>query len=301
MSENLFSPICVPSPAKLNLFLHITGQRENGYHELQTIFQLIDLHDDIYFQVNQSDAITLSDAHTVDVALEKNLIYRAAIAIKPFAQLSHAGCEIRLDKRIPMGAGLGGGSSNAATTLLILNELWQCHLSQQQLIEIGTSLGADVPIFIVGKNAWAEGIGEIITPIDDLPTQQFVIIKPDCFISTQSLFSQKSLTRNTKPSKFAAYQQNPSLFGNNFERLARELYPPVDQAFQYLNQYGQAKLTGTGACVFLEFAHDVQTIGVDVQAIADNAPFQAYLAKSLNASPVFDYIRADPSDSRSLI
>lgn len=298
---NTSQMICVPSPAKLNLFLHITGQRENGYHELQTIFQLIDLHDDIYFQVNQSDAITLSDAHTVDVALEKNLIYRAAIAIKPFAQLSHAGCEIRLDKRIPMGAGLGGGSSNAATTLLILNELWQCHLSQQQLIEIGTSLGADVPIFIVGKNAWAEGIGEIITPIDDLPTQQFVIIKPDCFISTQSLFSQKSLTRNTKPSKFAAYQQNPSLFGNNFERLARELYPPVDQAFQYLNQYGQAKLTGTGACVFLEFAHDVQTIGVDVQAIADNAPFQAYLAKSLNASPVFDYIRADPSDSRSLI
>lgn len=301
MSDNLFSPICVPSPAKLNLFLHITGQRENGYHELQTIFQLIDLHDDIYFQVNQSDTITLSDANAVDVAIEKNLIYRAAIAIKPFAQLSHAGCEIRLDKRIPMGAGLGGGSSNAATTLLILNELWQCHLSQQQLIEIGTSLGADVPIFIVGKNAWAEGIGEIITPIDDLPSQQFVIIKPDCFISTQSLFSQKSLTRNTKPSKFAAYQQNPSLFGNNFERLARELYPPVDRAFQYLNQYGQAKLTGTGACVFLEFAHDVQTIGVDVQAIADNAPFQAYLAKSLNASPVFDYIGADSSDSRSLI
>lgn len=298
---NTSQMICVPSPAKLNLFLHITGQRDNGYHELQTIFQLIDLHDDIYFQVNQSDVITLSDANAVDVAIEKNLIYRAATAIKPFAQLAHAGCEIRLDKRIPMGAGLGGGSSNAATTLLILNELWQCHLSQQQLIEIGTSLGADVPIFIVGKNAWAEGIGEIITPIDDLPTQQFVIIKPDCFISTQSLFSQKSLTRNTKPSKFAAYQQNPSLFGNNFERLARELYPPVDQAFQYLNQYGQAKLTGTGACVFLEFAHDVQTIGVDVQAIADNAPFQAYLAKSFNASPVFDYIGADSSDSRSLI
>lgn len=293
--------ICVPSPAKLNLFLHITGQRDNGYHELQTIFQLIDLHDDIYFQVNQSDTITLSDANTVDVALEKNLIYRAAIAIKPFAQLQNAGCEIRLDKRIPMGAGLGGGSSNAATTLLILNELWQCHLSQQQLIEIGTMLGADVPIFIVGKNAWAEGIGEIITPIQDLPSQQFVIIKPDCFISTQALFSQKSLTRNTKPSKFAAYQQNPSLFGNNFEPLARELYPPVNEAFQYLNQYGQAKLTGTGACVFLEFTHDVQTIGVDVQAIADNAPFQAYLAKSLNTSPVFDYIRADSSDSRSLI
>ena len=151
------------------------------------------------------------------------------------------------------------------------------------------------------ENAWAEGIGEIITPIHDLPSQQFVIIKPDCFISTQALFSQKSLTRNTKPSKFAAYQQNPSLFGNNFEPLARELYPPVNEAFQYLNQYGQAKLTGTGACVFLEFTHDVQTIGVDVQAIADNAPFQAYLAKTLNTSPVFDYIRADSSDSRSLI
>lgn len=289
--------LCVPSPAKLNLFLHITGQRDNGYHELQTIFQLIDLYDDLYFQVNQSDAITLSDGNAVDVAPDKNLIYRAAQAIKPFAQLERAGCEIRLDKRIPMGAGLGGGSSNAATTLLILNELWQCQLTENQLIELGTTLGADVPIFIVGKNAWAEGIGEIITPLEALPSKQYVIIKPDCFISTQALFSEKTLTRNTKPSKFAAYQQNTSLFGNNFESLARSLYPEVETAFQYLNQYGQARLTGTGACVFLELADDVSTEQIDAKNIARHAPYQAYIAHGINHSPVFDYIQRDSRDS----
>lgn len=276
--------ICVPSPAKLNLFLHITGQRDNGYHELQTIFQLIDLCDELEFQINHDAVIHVTGLDAVEQA--SNLIYRAAQALKPFCD-AKMGCHIGLNKHIPMGAGLGGGSSNAATTLLVLNQLWQCQLDEQQLLKIAAKLGADVPIFVYGKNAWAEGIGEIITPLADLPEKRYLILKPDCFISTQALFSQKTLTRNSKPSKFAAYQQNPSHFGNNFEQLARSLYPEVEQAFQYLNQYGQAKLTGTGACVFVEIDFDC-----DTNAMLTKAPCQAYLANSLDHSPVLDMIKS---------
>ncbi|KAA8732811.1 4-(cytidine 5'-diphospho)-2-C-methyl-D-erythritol kinase [Acinetobacter qingfengensis] len=275
----------VASPAKLNLFLHITGRRENGYHELQTIFQLIDLCDELSFQYNEDDLIQIKGLDHVE--LENNLIYRAAMQLKPFRQHGTMGCHIQLKKTIPMGAGLGGGSSNAATTLLVLNQLWQCQLSKTQLMDIASKLGADVPIFVSGHNAWAEGIGEKITPLYSLPKKRYIILKPDCFISTQSLFSQKTLTRDSKPSKFAAYQDNPSNFGNNFEPLARQLYPAVEQAFQYLNQYGQAKLTGTGACVFIEIADDL-----DTTKILKQAPCTVYVAHSLNHSPVLDYVNA---------
>ncbi|MFW2160262.1 4-(cytidine 5'-diphospho)-2-C-methyl-D-erythritol kinase [Acinetobacter beijerinckii] len=269
--------IKVPSPAKLNLFLHITGRRENGYHELQTIFQLIDLYDWMSFEQTRDDFIDIEGL--TEVKLEQNLIYRAAQLLRPHAQ-KLCGFNIRIEKNIPMGAGLGGGSSNAATTLIVLNQLWQCGLNEQQLAAYGVQLGADVPIFIFGRNAWAEGIGEHLSFID-LAQKQFIILKPDCFISTQQLFSQKTLTRDSKITKFCAYQLEPSSFGNNFEPLARQLYPEVEEAMQYLDQFGLAKLTGTGACVFIEVTSEM-----DIKKILQNAPCKSYLVNSLAESPL---------------
>ncbi|WP_312106221.1 4-(cytidine 5'-diphospho)-2-C-methyl-D-erythritol kinase [Acinetobacter venetianus] len=269
--------IRVPSPAKLNLFLHITGRRENGYHELQTIFQLIDLYDWMNFKAIDGEDIQIEGLD--DVQLEQNLIYRAAQLLKPHAK-KPCGLNIHIEKNIPMGAGLGGGSSNAATTLIVLNQLWQCELSEQQLADYGVKLGADVPIFVLGRNAWAEGIGEHLSFID-LAQKKFIILKPDCFIGTQQLFSQKTLTRDSKITTFCAYQLQPSSFGNNFEPLARQLYPEVDEAMRYLDQFGLAKLTGTGACVFSEVTNEM-----NVEQILQNVPCKAYLVNSLAESPL---------------
>ncbi len=179
-----------------------------------------------------------------------------------------------------MGAGLGGGSSNAATTLRVLNSLWECSLTIDQLADLGLSLGADVPIFVYGKNAWAEGVGEKLTFVD-LDQKQYIVLKPDCFISTQLLFSQKTLTRDSKRTTFCAYQMKPSDFGNNFEALARSLYPEVEEAMQYLDQFGSAQLTGTGACVFTEVTSDM-----NVNEIVTHAPFKAYVVHGLKQSPL---------------
>ncbi|MGE8684916.1 MAG: 4-(cytidine 5'-diphospho)-2-C-methyl-D-erythritol kinase [Acinetobacter sp.] len=275
------SVIRVPSPAKLNLFLHITGRRENGYHELQTIFQLIDLYDWLEFSPldysSETNLIQIDGLN--DVQLEQNLIYRAAKILEPFAQHRTAQ-KIHIEKSIPMGAGLGGGSSNAATTLIVLNKIWQCGRNTEQLAALGLQLGADVPVFVHGLNAWAEGIGEYLTFID-LAQKQYIVLKPDCFISTQLLFSQKTLTRDTKPTKFCGYQESPSDFGNNFEPVARSLYPEVDEAMQYLDQFGTAKLTGTGACVFTEV-----TENMNIDDILKNAPCKSYLVQSLKESPL---------------
>ena len=269
--------IRVPSPAKLNLFLHITGRRDDGYHELQTIFQLIDLSD--WLEFTQTDDLQISIDGLNSVDLEQNLIYKATQILKPYAQ-KITGLSIRVEKNIPMGAGLGGGSSDAATTLIVVNQLWQCGLSIEQLAKLGVKLGADVPIFVYGRNAWAEGIGEQLTFID-LEQKKYIVLKPDCFISTQLLFSQKTLTRNTKTSTFCAYQLTPFNFGNNFEPLARSLYPEVNEAMQYLDQFGIAKLTGTGACVFTEVTSDM-----NIDEILAHSPCKAYLVNSLNESPL---------------
>ncbi|WP_127494241.1 4-(cytidine 5'-diphospho)-2-C-methyl-D-erythritol kinase [Acinetobacter calcoaceticus] len=269
--------IRVPSPAKLNLFLHITGRRENGYHELQTIFQLIDLYDWMMFTLTLDEQIEIDGLS--EVRPEENLIYRAAQILRPHAK-KFCGLNIKIEKNIPMGAGLGGGSSNAATTLIVLNQLWECGLNKEQLADYGVKLGADVPIFIYGKNAWAEGIGEHLSFID-LDQKQFIILKPDCFISTQLLFSQKTLTRDSKTTKFCAYQLEPSNFGNNFEPLARQLYPEVEEAMQYLDQFGQAKLTGTGACVFIEVTNEM-----NIDEILKHSPCKSYLVNSLKESPL---------------
>ena len=269
--------IHVPSPAKLNLFLHITGRREDGYHELQSIFQLIDLTD--WLQFTQTVDLDISIAGLDSVDLEHNLIYKAINLLKPYAQ-KISGLLIAIEKNIPMGAGLGGGSSNAASTLIVVNQLWQCGLTTEQLAALGLQLGADVPVFVHGRNAWAEGIGEQLTFID-LDQKQYIVLKPDCFISTQLLFSQKTLTRNTKPSTFCAYQLKPFNFGNNFTALAASLYPEVNEALQYLNQFGTAKLTGTGACVFAEVTRNMK-----IDEILAHSPCKAYLVNSLDESPL---------------
>ena len=269
--------IRVPSPAKLNLFLHITGRREDGYHELQSIFQLIDLTD--WLQFTQTVDLDISIAGLDSVDLEHNLIYKAINLLKPYAQ-KISGLLIAIEKNIPMGAGLGGGSSNAASTLIVVNQLWQCGLTSEQLAALGLQLGADVPVFVHGRNAWAEGIGEQLTFID-LDQKQYIVLKPDCFISTQLLFSQKTLTRNTKPSTFCAYQLKPFNFGNNFTALAASLYPEVNEALQYLNQFGTAKLTGTGACVFAEVTRNMK-----IDEILAHSPCKAYLVNSLDESPL---------------
>ena len=282
--SNISSMIRVPAPAKLNLFLHITSRRADGYHELQTIFQLIDLFDWLEFEQteysSENDAIHIDGLNSVE--LQQNLIYKAVEILKPFAK-AQTGLNIRLEKNIPMGAGLGGGSSDAATTLIVVNQLWQCGLSIDQLAALGLQLGADVPVFVHGRNAWAEGIGEHLSFID-LDQKQYIIIKPECFISTQQLFSQKTLTRDTKPTKFCAYQLKPSSFGNNFESVARSLYPEVDVAMRYLDQFGTAKLTGTGACVFVEV-----TEKMNVSEVLNHSPYKAYLVNSLNESPLIQF------------
>ena len=244
---------------------------------MQTIFQLIDLSDSLEFTHTVVLHISIDGLNSID--LKENLIYKATQILKPYAQ-KITGLSIRVEKNIPMGAGLGGGSSDAATTLIVVNQLWQCGLSIEQLAELGVKLGADVPIFVYGRNAWAEGIGEHLTFID-LEQKKYIVLKPDCFISTQLLFSQKTLTRNTKTSTFCAYQLTPFNFGNNFEPLARSLYPKVNEAMQYLDQFGIAKLTGTGACVFTEVTSDM-----NIDEILAHSPCKAYLVNALNESPL---------------
>lgn len=267
----------LPAPAKINLFLHITGRRANGYHELQTLFQLIDLCDWLEFAPRTDGQVILHS--DLDVPPEQNLIIRAAQALQHATQCT-LGAEIWLDKHLPMGGGIGGGSSDAATTLLGLNHLWQTGCSIDQLAEIGVGLGADVPVFIRGHNAWAEGVGEQLTPVL-LPQTDYILLKSDCFISTGELFSKESLTRDSAISTFAAYQVQPSTFGNNFEPLAKMLYPAVAQALDYLSAFGQPRLTGTGACVFMPV-----DASMDAAQILAQAPCQGWLCHSLDQSPV---------------
>lgn len=267
----------LPAPAKLNLFLHITGRRADGYHQLQTIFQLIDRCDWLTFDARNDGQITLSSR--MDVPHEDNLIVKAAKRLQ-----QHTGCQqganITLEKYLPMGGGIGGGSSDAATTLLALNHLWQTGLNIDQLAALGLKLGADVPVFVRGRNAWAEGVGEQLTAID-LPQKRYIVLKPDCFIGTSDLFSQETLTRNTPITTFAAYRSQPALCRNDCEPVAKVLFSPVAEALAYLNAFGSARLTGTGACVFMPL-----NASIDAKQLLANAPCDGFLAHSLDVSPV---------------
>ena len=269
------SALSILSPAKLNLFLHITGRRSDGYHELQTLFQLLDWGDHIVLTPNQSGVVTL-DCNDAGISPKENLVMRAAALL----QCGTLGAHITLHKSIPTGAGLGGGSSNAATTLLALNHLWNLQLSQLQLQALAVRLGADVPIFVGAHTAWAEGIGEILTPIE-LPERWYLVVVPDCHVSTAEIFSHDQLTRNTIPIKMAAFFERD--FRNDFQPLVRRLYPKVDNALKVLDKFGEAKLTGSGACVFTSFDNATQAREARGQLPEE---MTSILARGVNKSPL---------------
>lgn len=263
------------SPAKLNLFLHITGRRADGYHELQTLFQLLDWGDELTFTANNSGVVTLTGSD-VGVAHRDNLVVRAAHALGP---PRGAGAEILLRKRIPTGGGLGGGSSNAATTLLALNHLWRTGLSLSDLRELGARLGADVPVFVGGHSAWAEGVGEKLTPVD-LPERWFLVLIPECHVSTAEIFSHSQLTRHSSPIKMAAFFEGGTR--NDCQQVVRALYPEVDKALKLLDKFGEPRLTGTGACVFTSFLTEADARAAQAQLPTD---CHSVVARGVNATP----------------
>ncbi len=265
----------LPAPAKLNLFLHITGRRADGYHTLQTLFQFLDQADTLHFNRRDDGQIQLQ-ADLPGVASDDNLIVRAALALQK-ATHCPLGADIRLSKLLPMGGGLGGGSSDAATTLLGLNALWQTGLSLAQLADIGLKLGADVPVFVHGHAAWAEGVGEQLQAVD-IPEPWYVVLTPDAHIATAAAFSHPELTRNSDPITLRAFSAGAAR--NDFEKVVRQLSPAVDAALQWLAQHGTARMTGTGACLFLACSdadHAAQILAA--------SPVQGFISRGQNVSP----------------
>ncbi len=268
-----------PAPAKLNLMLRIVGQREDGYHLLQTVFQFVELCDWLAFLPNDSDEVVLDDAIS-DVENADNLIVKAANLLKSETGFS-GGVRIRLEKNLPMGGGLGGGSSDAATTLVVLNSLWNLQLSHEKLMELGLSLGADVPIFVFGNAAWAEGVGEKITKIN-LKEQWVLILKPDCHVNTKEIFSVKDLTRNSKLMIIDEF--NAGNHKNDCLRVVCKHYEAIEEALCDLSVFSEARLTGTGACVFALF--DSEEFAIEAELTLKDK-WQTYLTKSCNKSPLF--------------
>ncbi|MCR9908191.1 4-(cytidine 5'-diphospho)-2-C-methyl-D-erythritol kinase [Vibrio campbellii] len=267
-----------PSPAKLNLFLYINGRTENGYHELQTLFQFVDHGDELTIQANDSGEITISP-EIEGVPLKDNLIWKAATALQRFASCSY-GAHIDLHKILPMGGGIGGGSSNAATTLVALNYLWQTNLSDDELAEIGLALGADVPVFVRGFSAFAEGVGEQLSPAH--PDEKwYLVVRPNVSIATADIFGHPDLTRNTPKRDLETLLNTPSV--NDCEKIVRMLYPEVDKQLSWLLQYAPSRLTGTGSCVFAEFSSKSEAETILAQ-LSDKV--SAFVAQGRNISPL---------------
>ncbi|MBW4935715.1 4-(cytidine 5'-diphospho)-2-C-methyl-D-erythritol kinase [Marinobacter sp. F4206] len=275
--------ITLPAPAKLNLFLHIVGRRPDGYHELQTLFQFLDYGDDITFALTpERPGIRLTNSLD-EVPDDDNLIVRAAKTLAALATNPLPGVSIGITKRLPMGGGLGGGSSNAATTLLGLNYLWQLNLSIDELAELGLTLGADVPVFVRGHAAFGEGVGEQLTPACP-PEDWFVVLKPACNINTGKIFSEEGLTRDTPRITIApAFEGDASRYRNDCEDVVRKLYPEVNQSLEWLAQFGPARLTGTGACIFGRFPTESAA-----RIIWESKPsgVTGFVAKGVNSSPL---------------
>lgn len=265
------------APAKLNLFLHVTGQRADGYHCLQTIFQFLDYNDILSFEV-RSDGQLLYHSFAQEWPLEHDLILRAAQLLKQQSGTS-LGADISVKKNIPVGSGLGGGSSNAATTLLALNQLWQLPFSTKVLAQIGLTLGADVPVFVYGHSAWAEGIGEQLTPVE-LDEPWYFVIYPNCSVSTKTIFADPTLTRSSLPITIATFFTGATT--NVFEPVVRKHYSAVDQAMKWLAQYRTAYLTGSGSSVFARFDEQIQA-----QTVLANLPeiWYGFVAQGRNVSP----------------
>ena len=241
-----------PAPAKLNLALQITGRRADGYHLLQTVFRLLAWGDRIHLRPRPDGAIQRVGASVPGVAEDDDLVIKAAKLLQKFAK-SGQGADIGVEKRIPAGGGFGGGSSDAATVLVALDHLWGCGLGPDRLAGLGLQLGADVPVFVRGQNAWAEGVGEVLTPLD-LPPAWYLLVDPGVHVPTAALFASPDLTRDAAPAKIADFVSG-NLLGNAFEPVLRRREPAVDAVFAELARIGSPRLTGTGSGCFVEFAH----------------------------------------------
>ena len=280
-----------PAPAKLNLFLHVIGRRADGYHLLQSVFQLIDFADQLDFDVSADDAI-VRVTDVPGVPPESDLIVRAARLLQNSARargLSVPGARIAIDKRLPMGGGLGGGSSDAATTLMVLNALWQTGFTRLELMELGVTLGADVPFFLLGQNAFVEGIGERLTPLTT-PKIWFVVIHPGVSVPTPVIFSAPDLTRDTKAVKMLDFSDSPISFGrNDLQVVAARAFPPVADALKWLSDFGEARMTGSGACVF---------VAVETEQLADQVlervpdQWRGWKAKAMSTHPLAHLLKS---------
>lgn len=268
-----------PAPAKLNLDLRITGRREDGYHNLESIFCLINLQDTVCLRLRNDGKIILHNPID-NMPQESDLSYRAAHLLQTHTHAGQ-GVDIWLQKNIPTGAGMGGGSSDAATVLLVLNQWWKCGLSKQQLIDLGVTLGADVPFFIFGKNAFARGIGEKLNEID-VPKQWYVIVKPPVHIATAKIFTHKDLTRNS-PSSIMPTFQTLQPFRNDMQTVVFQEYPEVWKAYSELSKYGSALMTGSGACIFTSVGNKEEAYNIYRQV---SGLYETYIAEGLENHPL---------------
>lgn len=278
------TPALWPAPAKLNLFLHVLGRRPDGYHQLQSVFQFLDYGDELSFDI-RADGVIARPQGATGVSAEQDLVVRAARLLQA-ASGALLGADIRVVKRTPTGAGLGGGSSDAATTLLALNHLWQTGLSREALAALGLQLGADVPVFVRGIASWAEGIGETLTPVD-LPEPWYAVIAPDVMVSTAAIFSAPELVRDHAPISFDAFLHGAG--GNDCAPVTCARYPEVAAALTWLAQTAPARMSGTGGAVFAAFV-DKRAAQSAIEGIPKN--WRGFVARGLNLSPLEAIIRA---------
>ncbi|OBS08022.1 4-(cytidine 5'-diphospho)-2-C-methyl-D-erythritol kinase [Acidihalobacter prosperus] len=273
-----------PAPAKLNLFLHIIGRRADGYHLLQTVFQFLDYGDSLAFESRPGGQVSRAEGPR-DLPEADDLCVRAARLLLQETGLRE-GVRLRLRKRLPMGGGLGGGSSDAATVLVALNALWRAGLTTDDLAQLGLRLGADVPVFVHGFAAWAEGVGERLTPLPDLPVPWYAVVRPTVAIATAELFADPKLTRDCVPLTIRDFLSGAG--GNVFEPVARARYPAVAQVLDALSAYAPARLTGTGACVFAAFADEASARDA-LRALPGE--WSGFVARGCNTSPLQDRLR----------
>ncbi|MGQ8365652.1 4-(cytidine 5'-diphospho)-2-C-methyl-D-erythritol kinase [Glaciecola sp. 1036] len=270
------------SPAKLNLFLHINGRFENGYHDLQTYFQLLASGDQVGIKIDDSNQVCMAES-LPDVKDEDNLVIKAAKALLPYKSNS-LGAQFKIKKNLPMGGGIGGGSSNAATVLLALNKLWQLNLPNSQMMEIGKCIGADVPVFVNGKSGFAEGIGEKITPLD-YPQKWYLVANPKVHMSTQTVFTHPDLPRNTK--KITPDAFNFESTSNDCQSLVCKLQPKVAKLLHWLVNYAPSRMTGTGASVFAIFDSEDDANDVLRQLPTE---FTGFVSRGVSASPLLQQL-----------
>ena len=270
-----------PAPAKLNLFLHVVGRRPDGYHNLQTVFQFLDYADELDFQVRADAHISLCSNYN-HIAPEQDLIVRAAHTLQE-ATGCRKGVAITIRKRLPFGGGLGGGSSNAATTLAALNQLWGLELDTERLAALGLQLGADVPVFVRGRAAWAEGVGEFLTPID-LPEPWFFVANPGINVATAAIFNAPDLTRTTPAITIRDFLTGAAVH-NDCEPVVRRIHPEVAKLLNWMADLATVRMTGTGACGFSAYATRMQA---EATLAALPAPWSGFVARGRNRSPLLD-------------